>query len=276
MNRFAIMLVLLLGVQLTVSAQARKPKPARGLLLEDLTWVEAEKILTPETVIVIPLGAAAKEHGPHLKLKNDFLIAEYLKGRVLRQSKVIVAPTLNYNFYPAFVEYPGSTTLRLETARDMMVDICRTLARFGPHRFYILNTGISTLRALKPAADLLAAEGILLRYTDLRMTEPVEKTIKQEEGGTHADEIETSMMLYMAPATVDMTKAVKDYHPENGSGGLTRNPNGVGVYSPTGIWGDPTLATRAKGRKVTEGLVSGILQEIEDLRHAALPTGAKQ
>jgi creatinine amidohydrolase len=271
MKRILALLVLAVIVQFTIAAQVRKSKPARGLLLEDLSWVEAEKVLTPETVVVIPLGAAAKEHGPHLKLKNDFLIAEYLKGRVLRESKVIVAPTLNYHFYPAFVEYPGSTTLRLETARDMVVDICRTLARFGPRRFYILNTGISTLRALKPTADLLAAEGILLRYTDLRMTEPVEKTIKQEEGGTHADEIETSMMLYMAPTSVDMKKAVKDYHPENGRGGLTRNPNGVGVYSPTGIWGDPTLATLAKGRKITEALVSGILLEIEELRRAALP-----
>jgi creatinine amidohydrolase len=271
MKQIVFLLALAVTVQLNASAQTRKPKPATGLLLEDLTWVEAEKVLTAETVVVIPLGAASKEHGPHLKLKNDFLIAEYLKRRVLRQSKVIVAPTLNYHFYPAFVEYPGSTTLRLETARDMVVDICRTLARFGPRRFYILNTGISTLRALKPTADLLAAEGILLRYTDLRMTEPVEKQIKQEEGGTHADEIETSMMLYMAPTTVDMKKAVKDYHPENGRGGLTRNPNGAGVYSPTGIWGDPTLATLAKGRKITEALVSGILQEIEELRSAPLP-----
>jgi creatinine amidohydrolase len=252
--------------------QTKSPRKAKGVILEDLSWTEAEKILTPDTVVVIPLGAAAKEHGPHLKLKNDFVMAEYLKGRVLRDSNVVVAPTLNYHFYPAFVEYPGSTTLRLETARDMVVDICRTLARFGPRRFYILNTGISTLRALKPTADLLAAEGILVRYTDLRMMEPVEKTIRQQEGGTHADEIETSMMLYMAPALVDMKKAVKDYHPEKVSGGLTRDPHrGVGVYSPSGIWGDPTLATRAKGKKVTEFLVAGILREIEELRAAPLP-----
>src|SRR5215212_2999292 len=126
---------------------------AKGILLEDLTWLEAEKKLTPDTVVVIPLGAAAKEHGPHLKLKNDFLIAEYLKRRVLAGSDVVIAPTLNYGFYPAFLEYPGSTSLRLETSRDTIVDICRTLARFGPKRFYILNTGISTLRALAPAAE---------------------------------------------------------------------------------------------------------------------------
>lgn len=268
-NQSLFILAMLLAFTTLALGQTTKRAQPKGLLLEDLTWVEAEKQLTADTVVVIPLGAAAKEHGPHLKLKNDWLMAEYLKNRVWQQATVVIAPTINYHFYPAFVEYPGSTSLRLDVARDLIVDICRSLARFGPKRFYILNTGISTLRALKPAADLLAAEGILLRYTDLKVIAPVEKTISQQEGGTHADEIETSMMLYMAPASVEMKKAVKDYH-GNKPGGLTRNPNGTGTYSPTGIWGDPTLATREKGKKVTEALVAAILNEIETLRNSAV------
>src|SRR5580658_10963091 len=101
----------------------------RGTVLADLTWVEAEKALKPETVVVIPIGAESKEHGPHLPLKTDFIQAEYLKRRILERSDVVVAPTVNYHYYPAFGEYPGSTTLRLETARDLMIDICRSLAR---------------------------------------------------------------------------------------------------------------------------------------------------
>jgi creatinine amidohydrolase len=115
--------------------------------------------------------------------------------------------------------------LRLEAARDMLVDICRALARYGPKRFYALNTGVSTLRALAPAAVMLAAEGIVLRYTDiLEVGAEAERLVKKEEGGTHADEIETSLMLYIDPASVDMDKAVKDYHPSE-SGGLTRDPH---------------------------------------------------
>ena len=255
----------MLAVPLTTTGQTKH----KGILLEDLTWIEAEKILTKDTVVVIPLGAAAKEHGPHLKLKNDLLIAEYLKKRVLEQSNVVIAPTINYHFYPAFLEYPGSTSLRLETARDLTIDVVKSLARYGPRRFYILNTGVSTLRALQPAAESLAKEGLIVRYTDLlKITGPVEKAIGKQEGGTHADEIETSMMLFMAPATVDMKKAAKDYHPSN-ERGLTRNPNGRGVYSATGIYGDATLATKAKGEQITKALVSGILKEIEDLRQAS-------
>ena len=90
---------------------------SKGVLLEDLTWIEAEQALTPHTVIVIPLGAAAKEHGPHLPLKNDWVLAEYLKQRVREVAAVVVAATIPYSFYPAFLEYPGSISLRLETAR---------------------------------------------------------------------------------------------------------------------------------------------------------------
>jgi len=243
---------------------------AKGILLEQLTWVEAEAALTPSTVVVIPLGAASKEHSPHLRLNNDWTIAEYFKRRVLAAAAVVVAPTIGYHYYPAFVEYPGSVSLRLETARDLVVDICASLSAFGPRRFYVLNTGVSTVRALAPAAGVLAAQGTLLRYTDLRSAgSDAVRDVGQQEGGSHADEIETSMMLYIAPEAVDMAKAAHDYRP--GPGPLRRMPGAAGTFSPTGIYGDATLATWAKGRAVVEAKLSAILTEIEQLRAEPLP-----
>jgi creatinine amidohydrolase len=191
-------------------------------------------------------------------------MAEYFKQRVLAAApkEVIVAPTINYSFYPAFLEYPGSTSLSLETSQAMITDIVGSLAHYGPRRFYILNTGISTLQPLAQAAAELAKIGILLRYTD-----PVEKRLRQS-GGTHADEIGTSMMLYIAPESVQMKKATRDFNPKQ-PGGLSRNPKGNGTYSPTGAWGDPTLATREKGQAVVESLLTTILEDINDLRRAS-------
>jgi creatinine amidohydrolase len=271
-------LLILLSLLLSSNAFAQN----KGVLLENLAWQEAEKALRPETVVVIPLGAAAKEHGPHLKLKNDWTMAEYYKRRVLQAADVVIAPTVNYHFYPGFLEYPGSTSLRLETARDLIVDVCRSLARFGPRRFYVINTGISTLRALKPAAEALAAEGILLHYLDPRVDGRDADPLLKQKGGSHADENETSKMLYMDPASVDMRKAVKDYQPLPAGGAsviFTRDPQaaarGEGIYSPTGSWGDPTLATREKGRILTEATLATILKQIETLRQATPPnTGA--
>lgn len=258
----AATLLLALALAPSVDAQARP----RGILLEHLTWMEAEKVLTPSTIVVIALGAAAKEHGPHLKLNNDWLMAEYLKKRVLEAAEVIVAPTITYHHYPAFVHYPGSTNLSLETARDMTVQIVKSLAAYGPRRFYILNTGISTVGPLRQAQEQLAKDSIRMVFTNLAVVlRDVEREVSKQEGGTHADEIETSMMLYMAPETVDMSKAVKDFHKDGGRP-LVRDSTMRGTYSPTGSWGDPTLATREKGQRVTEALVAGILREIELLR----------
>src|SRR5208282_1186709 len=271
--RWLVPFLLSLGLAVFTSAQspasassAMQPSRANPVLLETLSWDEAERILTPDSVVVIALGAESKEHGRHLQLNNDFLMAEYLKKRVLDAApqNTVVAPTINYSFYPAFLEYPGSTSLSMDTARAMITDIVHSLTHYGPRRFYILNTGISTLRPLAQAAADLAKDGIVLHYTDLTKDDQVEKKVRQS-GGTHADEIETSMMLYIAPETVRMIKAVRDLNP-NQPGGLTRDPQGKGTYSPTGAWGDPTLATREKGQAVVESLVSSILRDIEELR----------
>ncbi len=246
----------------------------RGVEMANLTWVEAEKALAGDPVVVIPLGAGSKEHGPHLRLDNDYQLAEYFKRRVLAASNVVVAPTITYHYYPAFLEYPGSTHLRQETARDLVVDIVNSLTPYGPRRFYVLNTGVSTLVPLKASAEELAKAGVLMRYTDvLTIATTAEASVKQQPEGTHADEIETSMMLYIAPDRVDMSKAAKDISPrEGGRGGLTRvQGRGVGRYSPTGIYGDATLATREKGRVVVDAMVAGMLREIEELRKAPLP-----
>jgi creatinine amidohydrolase len=248
------------------------PMPgAPSPFLEAMTWPEAERALGPDTIVVVPIGAASKEHGPHLRLANDSIMADYLRRRVAERTAVVVAPIIGYSYYPAFVEYPGSIHLRLETARDLLVDVVRSLARHGPRRFYALNTGISTLRALAPAAEELARDGILFRYTDLaKALAPIEREVAEQPGGSHADEIETSIMLYIAPDTVIMARARKDFSP--GAGGiLTRDPTRPGIYSPTGSWGDPTLATRAKGERITRALVEALLADIEALRTAPLP-----
>jgi len=242
-----------------------EPKQS-GILLEKLSWDEAEKVLTPDQVVVIPLGTESKEHGQHLQLNNDWLMAEYFKVRVLEDASVVVAPTINYSYYPAFLEYPGSTSVSQSTAQAMVAEIVRSLAHYGPRKFYIVNTGISTLRPLKAAADELAKDGILMRYLDFTQDDPVEKKWRKS-GGTHADEIETAMMLYIAPESVRMEKAKRDLNP-NQPGGLTRDPQGKGTYSPTGAWGDPTLATREEGQVLVDASVQRILKEIEDLRQA--------
>lgn len=237
-----------------------------SVLLEDLTWLEAEKALKEYEVVLFALGARTKEHGPHLLLKNDYVMAEYLKNRVIKEVPVAVLPTLQYGYYPAFLEYPGSVSLKAETFKNLILDICRSMNGYGMRKFYVLNTGVSTLRPLKQAQEELSKQKIFLRYLNiLEVDASLPSGLLKQEGGTHADEGETSMMLFIAPDTVAMSKAVKDFDPRPDRRGLTRDPKGEGHYSPTGIWGDPTLATKKKGEIIVKATVSEIIRQVKEL-----------
>jgi creatinine amidohydrolase len=241
--------------------------PKRSVRIEELTWVEAERVLKKYEVVMIPLGTRTKEHGPHLPLNNDWIMAEYLAERVSAEVPVVVMPTIQYGYYPSFLEYPGSVSLGLETFKELVKDICVSMSGYGVRKFYVLNTGVSTVRGLRPAAEELREMGIEMRYTDiLEAGREAEEEISEQEGGTHADEMETSMMLYIKPEVVDMAKAVKDYHPLEGRG-LTSDPKkkDAGAYSASGVYGDATLATLEKGRIAVEARVRHIIEELKDL-----------
>src|SRR5258705_2737544 len=257
---FGVAVVLTAGF---APAQGQRPKPAGGVSLSDLSWVDAEPLLTSSAVVVIPLGAAALEQGPHLKLNSDERLARYLASRVQAATSVVIAPPLTYHFSPEFVEYPGSASVAEITARTMTVDLVRSLAKHGPKRFYVLNTEPSALLPLSEAAKVLGASGILLGYTDprFRLQKPPVALGQSPLLVAHADEVTTSMMLFVDPSAVDMTRAVREYAP--GSGVLTRQQGGPGVFSKSGVLGDAPLATPEKGRVLVETLVAGALEDIE-------------
>ena len=234
----------------------------RGVKLETLSWNAAETWLAGDPVIVLPLGAAAKEHGPHLPLNNDAIIAEWLAEEIRRQLPVVVAPLINASFYPAFVEYPGSISLAPETARDLVLQTCTSLARFGATRFYVANTGLSTLGPLRAVRDRLPA-GLQFAFFDLaRARDRLPADLLRQAYGSHADEYETSLMLHIAPEVVDMRQAVDDG--SEGEGLLSRTP-GEGIWSASGVYGQATLATADKGRVIAEVLAAQVLSEVRQL-----------
>lgn len=258
-----------LGAQQATAPQPQRP---RGVMLGGLTWQEAEPRLTPATVVVVPLGIATEQSGPHMKLDSRDRLARYLAERVRAAADVVILPPLSYHFNPAYLDYPGSTSVSQPAARDMTADIVRSVARHGPKRFYVLNTAATAMYPLKDAADKLADDGILLGYTDFRYRIASARVGRQQadpRGAAHADEIDTSMMLFVDPSSVDMVKAARDYG--TGTGTMTRQKDVPGTYSATGVLGDPTLATREKGQIYVEALVSAALEDIEEIRTARLP-----
>jgi creatinine amidohydrolase len=266
---------LLLALLVASPAAADEARP-HGRRLAQMTWGEAKAALTPDTVVVIPLGAGAKEHGLHLPLDADLRQAEHFAAHLLAAADVVVAPTVSYSYYPAFVEYPGTTSLELPAARELIVDLVRSLARFGPRRFYVLNIGVSTNKPLAEAQALLALDGVALRYLDLTgaAMEALEKRVATQREGSHADEVETSILLAIDPRAVDMSKAATEYTPGTRPGPFSPVP-GSPRYSSSGVYGDARRATAAKGRLLVDGIDRIVRDEVEALRRAAPPAPAR-
>jgi len=241
--------------------------PGRGRSLDGMSWLEAESALRELPTALLPIGARCKEHGPHLPLDNDWRLAEHLARRVAERCAVLVLPTLDVAHYPAFAEYPGSVSLRASTFRDLVVDVAESWARHGVRTLAVLNTGVSTRRPLEAAREELACRGIRLACAHWdEFARAARAGVETQEAGSHADEIETSIMLHIAPETVRLERAVRDIHPQRGPGGLSRDPHSTeGTWSPSGSYGDPTLATAAKGAIVFEAIVDALVEWLTPL-----------
>ena len=261
-----VLVVVLVGVLALVApagpvaAQASGATP--GAYLGDLTWPEAEARLRDAPMVVVPFGAGAKEHGPHLPMKTDRLMLEHLMQAAVDSLPVVVAPPILHGWFAAFGEFPGTNVANPDVFRRYVEEVGRSLIEHGARRVVFLNTGITRSTGLPisiAARELHTREGVptlVVSWDDLETPE-LEALAQQREGG-HADELETSVVLALRPDLVHMDLAPTDYGSPSGDpgpgyrpGGFSRTP-GDPEYTTTGIYGDATLATAEKGRRVVE------------------------
>ena len=221
----------------------------KGVWLEDLTWPEAKTRFDADPVVVVPIGAASKAHGPHLPLKTDALTARALGQGLIERVPVVAAPVLGFGFYPAFTGFAGSQHLGADTFKAVVRELIGNFAAHGAKRIALLNTGVSTEKPLdevaKETGDVLVLHMRLLGQT-------ADALIENKDGG-HADERETSVMLARDPRSVRMDKLKLD-----------------GAFEKTGATGDPMRATAFKGERLLaarlDDIVAALTKRWPDLR----------
>jgi len=239
----------------------------KGAWLETLTWPEAKAAIDAGRPIIIPIGAIAKEHGHHLPLNTDYLIARALADLVAAELPVLIAPVVCFGYYPAFVRYPGSQTIAAATFQNLLLDIFAKFARDGVSSMAVINTGVSTEAPLRIAIrDFYEQTGVRVHSVDIRMLGAKSRRLLAQRGGGHADEWETSVMLAIAAETVRLDKARPDYgHGDSGEGVFYTptifcgDPASSSDYSATGARGDPSLASIEKGRAFLADMVAELI-----------------
>jgi len=156
-------------------------------------------------------------------------MAEYFNGRCGAGERG-VAPTVNYSYYPAFVEYPGSTDAQTwKTARDMFVENLPGPLQIWSAAILCLNNGrLHHARSSAGRRDIERRENPFDLHEHLGGRRRSGEAVAKQEGGTHADEIETSIMLYIDRLRWSWARRSRTPSP---TGALTRDPNHPGAYS---------------------------------------------
>ena len=230
--------------------------------IERMTWDEVARHIAAGAAAILPIGAAAKQHGFHLPLNTDRLQAEWLASQLALRFDALIWPTLGYGYYPAFVAYAGSCTLSAATFEAVVQEIAAGILAGGCRKLFVINTGISTLAPVQRALARLDAGRVMhLRIHDGPRYRRAANQLAEQAHGSHADELETSLMLAMAPHLVEMARA--EPSPAIGHevpGPLTPSDVQSPNYSRSGSYGDPTLATSAKG----EILLAAVLDDLRE------------
>ena len=99
--------------------------------IERMTWDEVARHIGNGAAAILPVGAAAKEHGFHLPLNTDRIQAEWLASQLAERFDALIWPTLSYGYYPAFVAYAGSSSLSSATFEAVVHEIAQGILDGG-------------------------------------------------------------------------------------------------------------------------------------------------
>jgi creatinine amidohydrolase len=232
-----------------------------------LTWDKVKARLGTGAAAILPIGAGAKQHGLHMLMAADQAFAEHFSRMLAEKIDALIWPTLTYGVYPAFTGYAGSVSLSGRTFQPVVTEIVDALIGFGASRVLILNTGLSTIEPVE-AAIRASRHPEWVRHLKVFAGSRFEETaraLKQQPYGSHADEMETSLMLAVAPELVDMTRAAPCPFSPTGPhpGPLSPDDPSSPNYAPSGSFGDPTLASADKGRRLLAAILEDLIEQAE-------------
>lgn len=249
----------------------------------DYTTEELAAFVKEDPVILLPIGAY-EQHGPHLALNTDMVIAERLCQGIIAQCEAPCAmlPPVWCGISEHHMRFCGSLTLRHETMAAFVFDLLDGLGRSGIRKVLAVNSHggnmVAVNEALTKAAQKYGGTYALLTYWSL-IREIVKKNRKSAFGGiSHAGEMETALQLYLAPENVR-----KDRLPEanNVKGSSFWSPamfasNAISMYIPydqlsqEGHIGDPRSATIEFGQAVYEEVSKRGAQLVETIQKGAI------
>ncbi len=247
------------------------------VFLGEMTDPEVEAFLRDGRTVIVPTGST-EQHGPHGPLLTDVLIPQEVARRVAPRMGALVAPPINYALSYPHVGFKGVVHVRIPTFMALIEDVCLSLAAIGFQRIVFLNGHYDNTYAIAYAcanvAERLPAGAVAypVNYWD-GMTADEAAEFFGPSTGLHANRGETSAVLAINPALVDMERANAEMppFPEVTSPAAVHTafffsrPGSVHRATRSGTWGDAREATAEFGERYLDAMVAATVRMLDDV-----------
>ena len=250
--------------------------------IQDLSWEEfAQRRDAGSCVAILPVGSV-EQHGRHLPLGSDTMVAMTVAEDAAGKTGALVAPPLWYGWSPHHMVLPGTMTIRPEVLIEMLYDMISSLKDHGITSFVVINGHrIVNIPWMQLAAERAKRQlGVkVVLFDPAYMSKDIVASLGFGPVG-HSEEIETSHLWYRRPELVHMEKAMDNPAPKHLLYSVDpAYPGDTLCYVPGtvkdmqrsadvagGTTGTPSKSSVEKGRIYHDHLVQNMVQVIEQLR----------
>jgi creatinine amidohydrolase len=247
------------------------------VFLGEMTSREVEAFLEEHQTVIVPTGST-EQHGPHGPLLTDVLVPNEVARRVAAKVGALVAPTINYSLSYPHVGFTGLVHIRVPTFMALIEDLCASLSSIGFRQIVFLNGHYDNTYAIAHACAMAyermpkGARAFPINYWD-GMTPDERAEFFNGSTGLHANEAETSAVMAINPALVDMDHANAEMPPfpevTNAAAAHTAfffsTPGSVHRATRSGTWGDARGSTAEKGERYLEIVSQATIRMLDDV-----------
>ncbi len=234
------------------------------------------------SLVLQPIGSI-EQHGPHLPLVTDSLIAQEVALQAIRETPTasILLPIISYGLSSEHLHASGTISLSPTTLLAVLDDLGASLARAGVEKLVFLNGHGGNSALLRVASrELRVRYGLMTFLVHPHLpVDQVSVVSNDREGGfaIHGGVAETSMMLYLKPDLVHidrLERSIPDWlsrYSKIGFGGPVTFGWTAADLSSNGVIGDPTSASPEAGKRSFEAGVSGVVAALEEIQAFQFP-----
>jgi creatinine amidohydrolase len=226
------------------------------------SWPDIAAAIERGVLAVLSVGAV-EQHGAHLPLLTDTVLSAGVARRIAEGLGAILLPPIAYGDAWNNEGFAGTLSIGPSTLRAIIEDIGRGLHRMNVQGLVVINGHFGNREPIALAARALNETlNFPVLHLDYPKLEAFATAICDSEPAAptfyHADEVETSMMLALAPESVDMARAEPEYPEFPETFGL--EPMQLREFNHSGVFGDPRPSTAEKGEALLEGIVGESLR----------------